>query len=203
MNSMWRSASCSEIRPLRLAFLLALVAAAWSRSAPAAVLRSQDEALNGAFGDAVVQRETRFLDDALARRLEAEGVRLGSRVVIRYLGTRAAKPVGAAYFDTHQVRSLNETILVLVDPDGRVVRVEVVAFDEPPDYLPREKWLDQFDGLMLSDELSLKRGIRGIAGATLSSRAVTEAVRRVLAIDRELAAANAPPPKPSPRPGAP
>jgi Na+-translocating ferredoxin:NAD+ oxidoreductase RnfG subunit len=130
-------------------------------------------------------------------------VNLGSHVVIRYMGARAGAPVGVAYFDTHVVRTLAETILVLVDPEGKVMRVEILSFEEPPDYLPREKWLDQFDGVVLSDELSLKRGIRAIAGATLSSRAVTDAVRRVLAIDRELRASGAEPRLDAPKRGNP
>lgn len=195
MSSMRRSASSSNPRRLGVAFMAAGLAAVALGLAEAAVLRSQEEVLRDVFPDAGVERETRFLEDTQARRLEGDGVKLGSRVVIRYLGSRAGRPAGVAYFDTHVVRTLAETILVLVDPEGRVVRVEVLVFDEPPDYLPREKWLDQFDGVLLSDELSLKRGIRGIAGATLSSRAVTDAVRRVLAIDRELRrAAPEPPP---------
>jgi Na+-translocating ferredoxin:NAD+ oxidoreductase RnfG subunit len=64
--------------------------------------------------------------------------------------------------------------------------VEILAFDEPPDYLPKRAWLGQFSGKRLDDELSVKRGIRGITGATLSSQAVTDAVRRVLAIHEAL-----------------
>jgi Na+-translocating ferredoxin:NAD+ oxidoreductase RnfG subunit len=174
---------------------MAGMAAATSGSVAAAILRSQEEALRDAFPGAAVERETRFLDDEQAKRIEGEGVKLGSRVVIRYVGTRTGDRVGVAYFDTHIVRTLAETIMVLVDPQGKVTRIEILSFEEPPDYLPREKWLDQFDGAELSDELSLKRGIRAIAGATLSSRAVTDAVRRVLAIDRELRpAAPKPPP---------
>jgi len=179
------------------------MAAATAASVAAAVLRTQDEALREAFPEAAVERETRFLDEMQARRVEAEGVTLGSRVVIRYTGAREGRHVGTAYFDTHVVRTLAETILVLVDPAGRVVRVEILSFEEPPDYLPQERWLDQFEGKALSDELSLKRGIRAIAGATLSSRAVTEAVRRVLAIDRELRAAAPAPPAAPPGKGTP
>jgi Na+-translocating ferredoxin:NAD+ oxidoreductase RnfG subunit len=195
---MRRSASSSDPRRLLAALVTAGMAAATTGNAAAAVLRTQDEALHDAFPSAVVERETRFLDDAQAKRIEEEGVKLGSRVVIRYVGARAGERVGVAYFDTHVVRTLAETILVLVDPQGTVARIEILSFEEPPDYLPREKWLDQFDGAVLSDELSLKRGIRAIAGATLSSRAVTDAVRRVLAIDRELRAAAPEPPAGSP-----
>lgn len=48
--------------------------------------------------------------------------------------------------------------------------------------MPREEWYHQCDGEDLDDDLSLKRDIRPVTGATLTARATTEAVRRVLAI---------------------
>jgi len=56
-----------------------------------------------------------------------------------------------------------------------------VAFHEPEEYLPTERWLRQFDHKSLRPELQVQKDIRGIAGATLSSQAVTNAVRSVLA----------------------
>jgi hypothetical protein len=85
------------------------------------------------------------------------------------------------------VRTLEETVMVVVDPDGRVARVEVIAFDEPPDYLPRAEWYRQFDGRPLDAELDLERAIRPVTGATLTAVATTAAARRVLALHRALA----------------
>ena len=90
--------------------------------------------------------------------------------------------LGWAYLDTHQVRALRETLLIVVAPDGSVNHIEVVAFAEPPEYLPKQAWFDQFTGLKLDDELALRRSIRPVTGATLSSHAATDAVRRVLAV---------------------
>jgi Na+-translocating ferredoxin:NAD+ oxidoreductase RnfG subunit len=72
--------------------------------------------------------------------------------------------------------------MVVIDPSGAVRRVEVVSFREPLDYVPREGWYRQFDGEELDDDLQLKRDIRPVTGATLTARATTDAVRRVLAI---------------------
>ena len=110
-----------------------------------------------------------------------------SALVTRYTGRDAdGKIVGTAYFDTHRVRTLEETLMVVVGADGRVARVEILAFGEPPEYLPKKGWLGQFAGHALDEELSVKRGIRGITGATLSSQAATDAVRRILAIHEAL-----------------
>jgi len=174
------------MRPGRAAAILAL-AAACARSAWPAVYLTQDKALALAFAaGTTVERTAVFLTDAQlskARELAGTGVKVESALVTRYTGRDAGgRLVGTAYFDTHRVRTLDETLMVVVDPDGRVARVEVLAFGEPPEYLEKRGWLEQFLGRRLDDEMSVKRGIRGITGATLSSQAATDAVRRVLAI---------------------
>ena len=47
--------------------------------------------------------------------------------------------------------------MVLVGPDGRLRRLEMIAFDEPPDYLPRPAWLAQFQDRPLDAELTRKK----------------------------------------------
>ena len=41
------------------------------------------------------------------------------------------------------------------------------------------------------DELSMKRGIRAVTGATLTARATTDAARRVLAVHKVIQSAGA------------
>lgn len=156
-------------------------------AASAAVYLTQDKALALAFPSGTsVERQAVFMTEAQlakARAAAGPGVPVESALVTRYTGKDAGgRVVGTAYFDTHRVRTLEETLMVVVGPDGTIARVEILAFGEPPDYLPKKAWLDQFQGHALDQELSVKRGIRGITGATLSSQAATDAVRRVLAI---------------------
>jgi len=142
-----------------------------------------EEALQLAFRDCSVQRSTAYLTDA-QKKLAAElaGEALSTAIVHPYLATKDGALVGTAYVDTHRVRTLGETLLIVVDPTDRVRRVELLAFAEPPEYAPRGEWYGQFAGKRLDGELHLKRGIRGIAGASLTARATTSAVRRTLAI---------------------
>jgi hypothetical protein len=175
----------------RPSFILpALVLAA--TLADARVFLSRDQALQVAFGeDAEVTRSTVFLtQDQLehARGLAGDQVEIESALVTGWIGVRDGRPLGTAYFDTHRVRTLEETIMIVVGPDGRVERIEILAFHEPQDYLPREIWLRQFEGRALDRDLGVKRGIHGITGATLSAKAVTDATRRILAIHRAIAA---------------
>ena len=150
----------------------------------ATVLITVEEALALAFPDAKADRETLFLsEDQRATVEERSGVEVKSGLATRFVARDATgKIVGFAYLDTHVVRTLPETIMVVVDAGGAVQRVEVVAFREPREYLPRESWYGQYEDRKLDNELELKRGIRPVTGATLTARATTDAVRRVLAI---------------------
>ncbi len=167
--------------------------------AGARVYLTTQQALDAVFPPpATVERRTLYLDEAQARRAsEVAGVPVEIRLVPYYLGWRDGRVIGAAYFDTHLVRTLPETILVLVGPSGEVTRVEILSFDEPEDYLPGERWLRQFPGRTLAN-LSGREGIRALSGATLSSRAVTEATRRILALHRLYVAAAVATPSPGP-----
>jgi len=159
----------------------------------AKVFLSQEEALKLAFPAATVERETAFLTNE--QRLEAqrlsEDEALPSALVVYYVATKDGGRLGTAYFDTHIVRTMPETIMVVVDAAGRAARIEVLSFQEPEEYLPRPRWYEQFRGKPLNDELSMKRGIRPVAGATLTARAATEAARRVLALHQVIQGAAA------------
>lgn len=152
---------------------------------------TQDEALRMAFPEpAEVVRRTAFLDESdmeRAEELAAPAVEVEEPVVTYYVGREDGAPLGVAYFDSHEVRTLTEVLMVVVTPEGEVARVEVLRFDEPREYRPPEEWLEEFRGKDLSSRVSTSGSIVNITGATLTSRAVTRAVRRVLALHRVIA----------------
>jgi Na+-translocating ferredoxin:NAD+ oxidoreductase RnfG subunit len=161
------------------------VAAAAAGALRAKVFLTMDEALELAFPGCAVESHTVYLTESqLARARELAGVEIAGAMVRPYVARCDGRAAGAAYFDTHRVRTLPETLMIVVGADGTLGRVEMLAFREPEDYIPRDTWYDQFTGERLDSELSLKRGIRGVTGATLTARATTDAVRRVLALDR-------------------
>jgi hypothetical protein len=48
--------------------------------------------------------------------------------------------------------------------------------------MAKEAWVRHLEGRRLDDELRLSRGVRPLAGATLTAVALTEASRRCLAL---------------------
>lgn len=182
---MWALASRSDSRAGRFIFLAAVVLLSLPGRATAA---TAEETLARLFPPpATVRKDTLFLTDAQMEQASAvAGLPLPSKIVSRYVvaGGDGGAIEAFAYLDTHLVRTAPETLLIVVDAAGRVSRIEVLAFEEPREYLPPARWFAQFDGRPLDPDLQLKRSIRTLSGATLSSRAATEAVRRALAVHR-------------------
>jgi hypothetical protein len=146
-------------------------------------LPTQQEALALAFPGAQLTRREHFLTEAQAKAVQAQaGTALTGLWQVAYEARRDGKLVGVAFFDTHRVRTLNETAMIAVAAEGKILRVEVVAFKEPEEYRAKEAWVHQLEGRRLDPELSLKRGIRPLAGATLTANALTDASRRGLAL---------------------
>jgi hypothetical protein len=163
----------------------------------AAVLQAQgitrEEALADVYPGAQIRAEQVFLTAAQLKQAAADaGSDVPSALVARYLVSRDGRAVGRAYVDTHVVRTKKESLLISLDAEGRLLRIDVTAFLEPPEFRAPEAWLRQYRGRALTDELGLSRAIRPIAGATLTARAANAAVRRVLAIDQILAAGDRP-----------
>ena len=163
-----------------LAVLLLLAASAGAR-----VLLTQEQALATAFPSGVkVTRQKFFLTQQQLDQAKREsGVDFSEQLIIRYAGSDGR----IAYFDTHRVRTLPETVMIVITPEGKVDRAEILSFDEPTDYLPKRRWLDQLLGRKLDKDLALNGAVRPITGASLSGRALVDATRKVLALHHVLA----------------
>jgi hypothetical protein len=172
-----------------VAFALALSSA--SQLSAAQQRLTQEQALRLVFPDpARIERRTAFLsrpDLDRARQIAGPGVEIRSSVVTYYLGLEEGKVLGVAYFDRHRVRTLDQVLMIVVGPDDRIKHIEVLHFAEPPEYRPPEGWLRQLHDRGLDQELSLKGAIVNLAGATLTSQAVVQATRRVLALHQVIA----------------
>ena len=152
------------------------------------------EALALAFPGCVVKRTTAFLTKVQAASIaKISKTTFTSTVVYPYVATKKGKLVGTAYFDTHRVRTLKQTMMVVVDSKGKVSRIELMAFGEPKQYIPSKKWYAQIIGLKLGPKLKLNAKVRNMTGATMTARASVSCTRRILALHEELG-------RPKPRP---
>ena len=150
-------------------------------------LVSLKEALNIAFvGASSFERETVYLSpkevDQIQSTYRNRKVEIRSRLVIRYKAMRNGRVVGHSYIDTHHVRTLSETILVSINIDNLVKRVEIISFREPNEYLAPTRWLEQFRDQTVLNFKTFGKHIYGITGASLTARAIKKAVPRILTL---------------------
>ena len=136
-----------------------------------------------AFGkDAQVDNLSLFPDDQQMAIIQKEAkVKLDSGLFTFYVGKQQDKILGYAAIETITVRTKPETLMVVLTAEGELRNVYTLAFHEPPEYQPPERWFEQLNGKPLA-ELDFSKGIQGVSGATLSTRAAVNSVRKVLAI---------------------
>lgn len=118
------------------------------------------------------------LTDAQRRAIEAR-----SRVRVRTAAVKAWRVEGGGWFIVDEVLGKHEFIAYAVGiaADGRVAGIEIMDYRESYGYQVRDAgWRRQFAGKSAADPLQLDADIRNISGATLSSKHITDGVRRLL-----------------------
>jgi len=75
------------------------------------------------------------------------------------------------------------TYAIGINANGTVKQIEILQYNESYGYEVREaSWRAQFVGKSASSALQLNGDIKNISGATLSSKHITDGVKRVLAM---------------------
>lgn len=163
--------------------LIVLAMLIWSVTAESQVYLTKEAALKLYFSSSKIERRTVFLSEAQVSVIQNSAkAKVTSRVITYYVGMNNNRPDGYAFFETHIVRTMPATFMIVINPDSTVRAVELLAFYEPEDYRPPKRWLELFDGKSLKSDLWLKRGIQNIVGATLSAQSISDGVRRTLAL---------------------
>lgn len=107
-----------------------------------------------------------------------------SGVRVRTADVNLWRALDGSVFIVDQVLGKHEfiTYAIGIDASGAVRGIEVMEYKESYGYeIRRAEWRGQFSGKTGAAPLKLDSDIRNIGGATLSSKHVTEGVRRLLA----------------------
>ena len=129
-------------------------------AATAGAQSTREEALTTVYPGATVRAEQVFLTPSQRKQVLMRGeTDLLPTPVARYVATKDGKVIGRAYVDTHAVGTRQQSLIISLDATGQVLRIDVTTFQEP---------------------------LRPIAGASVTARETTSAVRRVQAIDAVL-----------------
>jgi hypothetical protein len=172
------------MRSRRAALALGLLVLGRVASAAASVRPA--EALAQAFPGAEAITPTDVpLTEALTKRIAAAArIQPKDRLVTFYTARKGGQVIGHAVIHSHVVRTKRETFLLAFDATATITRLRIIAFFEPEEYMPPERWLDRFVGRSASGRLQVGDDVDAITGATLSARGITEEIRWLLAAFR-------------------
>ncbi|MDO9107308.1 MAG: FMN-binding protein [Methylovulum sp.] len=151
----------------------------------ATIFYSKNEAMELAFGKGTeVGTVSLFPDDSeVAKIQELAKTKLESGLFTFYVGKAQQKILGYAAIETSTVRTKPETLMIVLTPEGELRNVYTLAFHEPPEYQPPQRWYDQLIKRSLAD-MDFNKGVDGISGATLSTRSALTSIRKVMAVYR-------------------
>ncbi len=105
---------------------------------------------------------------------------LESRIFTYYVAKKGEDVLGYAFIESHVVRTMPEAVMTVIDSEGNIEKVFILAFYEPLEYIPSDLWLKQFLEKTFNSNLRLNSDIQSVTGATLSCRAITKGVKKNL-----------------------
>ncbi len=163
--------------------LPAAVVAVAPQAAHATVYMSAEQASQAMFPAAkFVDRSVTLTDSQ--RKTIARASRTGQVPKTQHVWEARTGNGRAGWFLVDRVLGKHEfiTYAVALTPDGTVKRIEILEYRETyGGEVRNSKWRQQFVGKKFGSQLKLGGDIQNISGATLSSRHITDGVRRLLA----------------------
>src|SRR4029077_6394947 len=145
----------------------------------ATVYLSVEQAQQVMFPGATFTQDYRTLTTA-----EAAAIRKASGVDLRSRNLKLWKVSSGGWFFADEVVGKHEFIpfAVGLDQDGAVKGIEILEYREAyGDQVRNPAWRAQFTGKKHGAALTLTKDIQNISGATLSSRHITDGIKRLLA----------------------
>lgn len=166
---------------IKLLFFLLLLTSVTTSFAT--IFYSKNEAMELAFGKgAQIEQLSLFPEESQIAKIETDAkVKLDSGLFTFYVGKDRDEILGYAAIETSTVRTKPETLMIVLTPEGELRKVYTLAFHEPPEYQAPERWFEQLYKRPLA-EMDFNKGVDGISGATLSTRAALNSIRKVMTI---------------------
>lgn len=154
----------------------------------AKVLISPIEAMQYSYGaDATITKKNILLSKKQTKIIEQSArVKLESKIFRIFKAMKNDVLLGYGVLVNKKVRSKNAVVIYFIDNQSILKGIEIVAFNEPPEYIPSKKWNSQFENISTSKNLRVSKEIPTITGATLSARSITDASRIAFALYNEV-----------------
>ena len=155
-----------------------------SLSLQAKLLISPFDAMKLHFGEAAkIEKSSILLTADEAKKVtQLAQHKLKTKIYKTFRASLNGKLLGHGILVLSKVRSKETAILSIIGTDGVLKTIEIIAFNEPMEYLPSKNWIEVLNNKTLSPTLAVGKDIPSISAATMSARAATNSARIALAI---------------------
>ena len=165
-------------------FLTLLLGTLLSQDSVASSKASVDEVIKSSFtGVSTIDPKQIILTKKQFSQVQSRAKAAVRTKIYRYYDIKSTtKRLGYAVLIARKVRGKKATVLYAFDNAGTLKFTEIMAFGEPPEYIPNKTWMSQLQDQDASATLTIGKDIPTISGSTLSARSITEGARVARAI---------------------
>lgn len=152
------------------------------------MLISPIDAMNQSYGaKSKISEDNILLTNIQAKKIQDESnVKLESNIFKVFKAEQNGKIIGYGILINKKIRSKNGVVLYLISTDSVLKGMEVIAFNEPMEYVPSKKWMSQFENVKTQTQLNLSKDIPTITGATLSAKSFVDGSKIAFALYNEV-----------------
>jgi hypothetical protein len=154
----------------------------------AKMLISPSEAMQANFGEKtkIVKKNILLKKEQVKNVQKSAKVKLKSKIFKTFKAINGKKIIGYGIIVNRKVRSKNAVVLYMISKDGVLKSMEIIAFNEPMEYIPSKTWQEQFKEIPTTKKLRLNKDIPTITGATLSAKSIVDGSRIAFAFYDEV-----------------
>jgi len=165
-----------------------IIILALSAQVSAKMLISPFDAIVQTFGENItVKKKNVLLTSTQAKKIGDDArVKLNSKIFRVFKAQKDSKDIAYGILINRKVRSKNAVILYIIDDKSILKTIEIIAFNEPIEYIPSKTWQSQFREIPTDKKLKLSKDIPIITGATLSARSVVDGSRLAFSFYNEI-----------------
>ncbi|QOY53684.1 FMN-binding protein [Candidatus Sulfurimonas marisnigri] len=154
----------------------------------AQMLISPYDAMKAAYGEtSEISKKNIVLKNTQAKKISQDAkVKLYSKITRVFTAKKENELLGHGILISRTMRTKTVVVLYIITKDSVLKSSEIIAFNEPMEYLPSKTWLEQFENLSTDKRLRVSKDIPTITGATLTARGLVDGSRVAFAFYEEI-----------------
>jgi len=157
-------------------------------SLSAKVLISPVDVMQQSFGkNSEISKKNILLNKSQLQTIQKDAkTKIKTKIFRVFKAVKGAETLGFGVLVKRKVRSKNAVVLYVISKDSILKSIEIIAFNEPAEYIPSKTWIKQFDKIKTDKMLRVSKDIPTISGATMSAVSIVDGSRVAFAIYKEI-----------------